>query len=268
MPLGIVGEPQPAVPEHHVLVGNRHEDAAVSHSRQRLAVLRVADAQRRLAVEPLREACRKGRCDVNHEQDGEGVVGRHRFQDLDQGGGAARRSADGEGPAGGGCLRARRRPAQPAQSAPGMRDHLDARHELDGGDERPGPPVVQLDPGRLLEHVDRAGGQSLVGPEQLASIGRGGDDQDRRGAVRHDELGGGEARHDREHHVEGDHVRPELLAELDRLLAVLGLSDHVELGIAGEHLDEALANGERVLDHQDADGRHGYPASSRMHSRS
>src|SRR5436853_624110 len=68
--------------------------------------------------------------------------------------------------------------------------------------------------------------------------------------------------------AEREHVGPETLAELDRLLAVFRLADHLEPGIGREHLDEALAHGERVLDHENADPRHGYPASSRMRSRS
>ena len=48
-----------------------------------------------------------------------------------------------------------------------------------------------------------------------------------------------------------------------RLLAVLGLPDHLEARVGRKHLDEALADREGVLDDQDANTRR-HPSSSSM----
>ena len=73
---------------------------------------------------------------------------------------------------------------------------------------------------RLLQHVQRAGGQRFVGLEQLAAVGGGRHDQNGRGAVRHHVFGDRHAGHERHHHVQRHHIRAERLAQLDGALAI------------------------------------------------
>ena len=71
------------------------------------------------------------------------------------------------------------------------------------------------------------------------------------GAIRcrDDLLGGGDAVEHRHLHVEDDEVGPELLGELDGLLAVAGLADDV-VALLLEHLLEVEADERLVLGDQ------------------
>src|ERR1035441_7161785 len=71
-----------------------------------------------------------------------------------------------------------------------------------------------------------------------------------------------------QHHVQGDDVRPQVLAQLDSALAVAGLANDFDAGIGCQHLQHALSNRQGILDHQNTCLRHGYPISVRMVSRS
>ncbi len=84
---------------------------------------------------------------------------------------------------------------------------------------------------RLLDHVERAGRQRVVGAEHFAAVGRARHDDDRRRAERHDVLGGGQAADHRHHHVERDDVGPQRQAQLDRPLAVGGFADDGHVGL-------------------------------------
>ncbi len=117
---------------------------------------------------------------------------------------------------------------------------------------------------RLLQHVDRAGGERLVGLEDLAAVDRRGDDQDRRRKMRHDVFGGGKAAHDRQHHVHRHDIRPQLLAELDPLLAVDGNADEIDLRVGLQNLPEPAADGGGIFHNEDADLLHAYIANCLM----
>ncbi len=151
---------------------------------------------------------------------GSGKRRRQAAQDLDERARAAGRGADGDHLAARATARsARRRRRRRAgrggarracQPGARMGDDADARDQLARSamklrSQSPSALVAA----RLLEHVDRAGGERVVGLEQLAAVGRRRDDQDRRRAVRHDVLGGGEAAHHRQHHVHRDDVGPQ-----------------------------------------------------------
>ena len=111
-------------------------------------------------------------------------------------------------------------------------------------------------PVRLLEHVDRAGGQRLVGLEQLAAVGRRRDDQDRRRAVRHDVLGGGQPAHHRQHHVHRDDVGPQRLGTARSRACRRSASPTTSTSGSAASTSQAAAHGQRVLDDEDADLAH------------
>ncbi len=138
-----------------------------------------------------------------------------------------------------------------------MGDDADARDELDRRDEFAVPAVVRFLAVGLLEHVDGAGGERVIGLEEIAPVRGGGDDQDRRRTKRHDVFGGRQAGHHGQHHVHGDDIGAQSEAKLDGLLAVGGLAHDVEFGMGCERRAYPLADGERVFDHEHADVRHG-----------
>jgi hypothetical protein len=121
-------------------------------------------------------------------------------------------------------------------------DDAYARDQLHRSEEAALPLAFRLMAGRLLEHIDGACRERLIDLEELAAVDRGGDHKDGRRAMRHDVLGGGEAAHDRQHHVHGDDVWSGPLANLDRGPAVLGLSDELQGRIGAYDLQEPLAH--------------------------
>ncbi len=149
-----------------------------------------------------------------------------------------------------------------------MRDHADARNELQGREEPSLPRALRLVAERLLQDVDRAGRERVVGLEYLAAVHRRRHDQDRGRTMRHDVFGGGEAAHQRQHHVHGHDVRTQPLAELDPLLAVDGDADELDLRIGLQYLLEPPADRRRIFHDEDADLRHRYAASCLMRARS
>jgi hypothetical protein len=149
-----------------------------------------------------------------------------------------------------------------------MCDDLDAREELDGGDELSFPGIVELFSQGFVEHVQGAGRQGFVGLEEFSPVRRGGHDENRRRAVGHDEFRGRQTAHYRQHHVQGNDVRSQLLAQLDSTLAVIGFANDLDVRIGGEHLHHALSHRQGILHHQNTYLRHGYPIKVRMDCRS
>ncbi len=99
--------------------------------------------------------------------------------------------------------------------------HLDRRHQVPA-----------------LEGLDEVGHRSRVtGPLDEVALREGGEDDDRRDPLAGDDLGGGDAVQDRHLHVEDDQVGAQVAGQLDRLLAVAGLADHV-VALLAEHLGE------------------------------
>jgi hypothetical protein len=133
-----------------------------------------------------------------------------------------------------------------------VRDDLDPGGELQGRGELPLPLVIGLIAVGLLQRLHRARGQCVVGVEELAAVTGTGHHHDGRGAISHDALGRLEAGHHWQHDVHRDYIGTKLLAELHTAAAVGGFPDDLELGVGAQHLEQALANGDRVLDHEHA----------------
>ena len=137
-----------------------------------------------------------------------------------------------------------------------MGDDPDARDEFDSGDELLLPHIVEFVSLRLVERVQGARCQSFVGLEQISPVGRGGHDENRCWAVGHDEFRGRQAVHHGHHHVQGDDIGSQLLAQFDSALAVVRFANDVDLRIGREHLQHAFADCEGILNHQDTYLRH------------
>lgn len=106
---------------------------------------------------------------------------------------------------------------------------------------------------RLLEHVERAGGDR-VEPELLAASDQPRQHDDRGGAARHDRADRVEAAHQRQEHVHRDHVGAQLHHQLDRAPAIAGLAHDLEVGRGGQQLAQDLAEEGRVVDDRHAHG--------------
>jgi hypothetical protein len=253
------------------MAGRCHAHAALG---QGLVVDGGAHAELGLPVEPVGERAAQHLADMQDEHDGHREVGRQRAQDLRQRRRSARRGAERDEAHRLETRRRRQRARQRRRARPApvgvdggagraiaargdvharMGAHLDPRRDAHREQEAllPGAAVV-LAGARLFDHVDGAGDERLVAPEQLAAIGGAGDDHDRRRAIGHDVLGRGQPAQDRQDQLERDHVGAQLLAQLDAALAVLGLAHDLEVGRLRQRLDDALAHGQRILDHQDA----------------
>jgi len=134
-----------------------------------------------------------------------------------------------------------------------VRDHLDLRDHANRRDE-PGLPLRVVGVAWLVQDVDRAGRERVVGREQLAAIERRRHDQDRRRYVRHDLLGPRRARSCRE-------ARRSSVITSGRSRRVSSTARRPSeaspttsrSGARAIHLDQALAHGQRIIDHQDAD---------------
>jgi hypothetical protein len=132
-----------------------------------------------------------------------------------------------------------------------MRDDLDAGGHAHRG-YKPLRPVLRSFPcTNLVEDIDRTRGQGVVGLEDLASIGGGGHDQDGRGGIGHDLLGGDQAARARQNHVHRHHIRAQLAAQLDSPLPVPRLTGNDD-AVPLQHADQVAANGEGIFDDQRA----------------
>jgi hypothetical protein len=286
----ILSEPELALAEHEVAVGTCHQHFPLSEWRERIAIGRVGNAEGALPIQPFGEGGGEELPDMDDQENGKREAVGQPAQDLDERRWPARGDPNRDGAqtalslqrlafrdgrserraAGSGLNRSRatRRPSHGAKPGPWMHDDLDARDELDGGDELLFPGIVGLVSQRLVEHVQGAGRQGFVRLEELSPVRRGGHDENRRRAVGHDEFRDRQATHHGQHHVQGDDVRPQVLAQLDSALAVVGLANDFDVGIGGQHLQHALSNRQGILDHQNTCLRHGYPISVRMVCRS
>jgi hypothetical protein len=105
--------------------------------------------------------------------------------------------------------------------------------------------------GRLADEIDRAGAERL---QRLARtlLGVRAEHDHRRGPARHDLAHRRRAVQARHVEVHGHHVRSQLHHLVDRLLAVLGLADHLEATVGGEQAGDGRAHEQGVVDHQHA----------------
>ena len=104
----------------------------------------------------------------------------------------------------------------------------------------------------LRERLDQVGHRAGVpGPLDQVALAERGQDHHRRDPLGRDPLGGRDPVEDRHLHVQDDQVGPQLLGELDRLLAVAGLADDV-VALLGEHLGEVHPDQRLVLGDDDA----------------
>ena len=130
-----------------------------------------------------------------------------------------------------------------------MRDDPDAGDEFDSRDELLIPHIVEFAALGLFKRVQGAGCQSVVGLEQISPVGRGGHDENRCWTVGHDEFRGCQAIHQGHHHVQGDHIWSQLLAQFDAALAVCRFANDVDIRIGREHLQHPFANCQGILNH-------------------
>ncbi len=250
MALGLQRQAQAAVAHREMLAGRGHDNPA-GRGRDQLALLGVGDAPRRLAVQPVGEGGAERLGDMQHEQDRQGEAVGQAVQHIEDGAGAPRGGADrrhrtflrlarrgGHARRGrcGGRLRNRGQPAA------GMGDDTDARDQLQRDQVIPGPDLVAAAAGEFFDDVHGTRGQRVIGAEQLTAVDRGGDHQDRGGEMRHDIFGGGQSRHQRHHHVHGQHVGLVTAHQFDGFLAVGGLADQLQLGVGQDDLHQALAH--------------------------
>jgi len=87
------------------------------------------------------------------------------------------------------------------------REHLDAADQLVAGAGQ----VGRVATGRLFDHLECPGAEHFERDIDIVACERGGEHQDRRGAVGHNMLGGCQPIHHRHAHIHGNDIGAQLL---------------------------------------------------------
>ena len=203
VPLGGVGQPEGVPLDDEVATRGRHQHAPGPASGAARRRARTGPGPRDWPSSHSASAAPNGSLMWSTSSTGQANSRGSRRRISSTAPGSSRRAADRHdaGAAGGRAAgAAARRPRRSRgggrglQPRPQVRDDLDPRDELHRAAEARFPGAVALVPERLLEHVEGAGRERVVGAEQLAPVRGRRDHQDRRRAVRHDALGASPAR--------------------------------------------------------------------------
>jgi len=140
-------------------------------------------------------------------------------------------------------------PANTPEARAQMRDDFDPCDQPDGHHEPPFPSAVDIIYRGLFQHIDGTRRERIVGLEQFSPVHGSGHDEDGRRHVGHDVFRGRQPAHHRHDHIERDDIGPQLLAQLNRPLAIFGLANHFQFRVGGEDVAESATDSERVVDH-------------------
>ena len=245
--------------DHEVTPAGGDQGAAPHHG---IAVLRLLDGDRAEAVQALGERRREMLRHVLHDDEAGGLGGQH-LEHVAQGLRPTRRRADADDPVGldhhatgdgrrqdgvGRELRLDQLPGRPAPAQLGPRGRPDRVADPDGGLEQE---LTRVDP-RLRQHVD---GPRLQDLEQHpgARPGQGRADDHRERLLRHDLPQEGQSVHAGHLEIEDDDVRDLLLDPAGGDERIGGRSQDLDVGRRLQDAAQGLADGGRVVDHEDAD---------------
>ena len=232
-----------ALRQHDVVVGAGHQHGSGLRS---FAPFCHADGMAGAFRQPLGQPLRKGNVHVLHDDHGHVPITWQRHEQVGDGLGAPGRRADHEQPRCGGSVVAPRGPPMIGGDAHEFGDGCDLP------DEGPGSRHFARRPQHGgVDRIQRAKPHGIV-DERDVSADRGGDDQDRARAARHDLPGGLHAVHVRHDQIHQDQVRTVALRHRDRLHAVGCRPGNGVVGQAAHHAAQRLAGGPHVVDNRNS----------------